>query len=199
IFFEMPNVVWILRNLTFWDIFYEHCSYFSPGSLTRLFAKYGFEVLRLMQAFEGQYLWLEARPQSETRPTRVTDLDSPHKLVETIGYFAKHYQDKKATLRKLLLDNEKPNGKRAVIWGAGAKGVTILNTLEVSVEAIEFVVDINPRKQGNYIPGTGQQIVSPDFLVTYAPDTIFVMNPNYLTEIQSRIANMGLRAQLITL
>jgi len=51
VFFELPNVMWILRHLTFWDIFYEHCSYFSPGSLTRLFNRCGFRIIRVTEAF----------------------------------------------------------------------------------------------------------------------------------------------------
>ena len=48
------------------------------------------------------------------------------------------------------------------MWGAGARGVTLLNMLNDS--RIEYAVDINPRKQGKYVPGTGQQIVEPTFL-----------------------------------
>jgi hypothetical protein len=198
VFFEMPNVIWILRNLTFWDIFYEHCSYFSPGSLTRIFAKNRFEILRVTEAFGSQYLWLEARPQNESKAARLTGQETLQELTEAVTYFTQHYPDKLAAWRSQLLD-EKSKSRRVVIWGAGAKGVTVLNTLAVPLDAVEFVVDINPRKQGKYIPGTGQQIVSPDFLKTYAPDTIFVMNPNYLLEIQETIATLGLRTRLVPL
>jgi len=43
VFFQVPDVMRILRDLAFWDIYYEHCSYFSSGSLARLFRKCGFE------------------------------------------------------------------------------------------------------------------------------------------------------------
>ena len=54
--------------------------------------------------------------------------------------------------RKLSELNEQE--KKAVIWGGGSKGVSFLNFLEIH-EQIKYVVDINPHKQGNYIPVTG--------------------------------------------
>jgi hypothetical protein len=70
-----------------------------------------------------------------------------------------------------------------------------LNTFKNS--GIEYAVDINPREQGNYIPGTGQQIVSPNFLKKHRPHVIIVMNPIYKHEIQQTIKKLGLTARLM--
>jgi hypothetical protein len=78
-----------------------------------------------------------------------------------------------------------------VVWGAGSKGVTFLNVLEVG-ELIAYIVDLNPRKHLKYIADTGQQIVSPEFLLTYRPEVVIVMNPIYLEEIQTLLDTMGL-------
>lgn len=67
------------------------------------------------------------------------------------------------------------------------------------MERIPYVVDINARKQGRYIPGTGQQIVAPDVLRSYRPDTILVMNPNYLDEIRVTVGKIGLSADVVAL
>src|SRR5262249_31624361 len=61
IFIQVPDVRRILSEAAFWDVYYEHCSYFSPTSLRRLLADAGFEVLRLETNFGGQYLTIEAR------------------------------------------------------------------------------------------------------------------------------------------
>jgi SAM-dependent methyltransferase len=38
LYFEVPNVLFSLRDLSIWDIIYEHCSYFSPESrFTRIY------------------------------------------------------------------------------------------------------------------------------------------------------------------
>ena len=87
-------------------------------------------------------------------------------------------------------------GQRVVVWGGGAKGVTFLNTLKTQ-DQIEYVVDINPRKQGRYVPGTGQQIVPPEFLRDYQPDVVIVMNPIYKSEIEQIIKGLGLTAKFL--
>ncbi|MBN2173694.1 MAG: class I SAM-dependent methyltransferase, partial [Bacteroidales bacterium] len=62
LFFEVPSIIRILHVQAFWDIFYEHCSYFSPGSLARLFRMNNFEILDMYLEYDNQYLFIEARP-----------------------------------------------------------------------------------------------------------------------------------------
>ena len=88
------------------------------------------------------------------------------------------------------------SGRRAVLWGAGSKGVTFLNMVG-SRSQIEYVIDINTRKYGKYIPGTGQKIVSPEFLREYRPDVAIVMNPIYKNEIQQKLDQLGLSTRLM--
>ena len=87
-------------------------------------------------------------------------------------------------------------GQKVVIWGAGSKGITFLNMLR-SQGQIEYAVDLNVRKQGMFITGTGQQIVAPTFLQGYHPDFVIVMNPIYLSEIQQMISALGVNAALV--
>ncbi len=75
--------------------------------------------------------------------------------------------------------------------------MTILNVLDVE-GVIEFVVDINPFKQGKYVPGTGQRVVSPEFLKKYRPDIIIIMNSIYRDEIQQKIEDLQICADLET-
>ena len=51
-----------LREAAFWDVYYEHCSYFSTGSLARLFRAAKFDLLELGRDYGDQYLLLAARP-----------------------------------------------------------------------------------------------------------------------------------------
>ena len=95
-------------------------------------------------------------------------------------------------LRKIRADK-----RRAMIWGAGAKGVSYLNMLNIGME-IPFIVDINPHKQGKYIAGTGQLIVTPEFTKQYQPDLLLVMNPLYLNEIRQSLESMKIKAEVIT-
>ena len=83
-----------------------------------------------------------------------------------------------------------------MVWGAGSKGVAFLSTLQI-FEEIEFAVDINPNKSGTYMAGTGQKIVSPDFLVDYQPDVILLMNPVYRTEVEQKLLLLDINTEVI--
>ena len=196
VFFQVPNVRYVLREVAFWDIYYEHCSYFSPGSLARLFRKSGFEVVDLRTDYNDQYLMIEARPGSG-RGRPLPGEETPAQLARDIDHFTEKFQHKMAQWQETL-HHLRQSGRRAVIWGGGSKGVSFLTTLQIE-DQIEYVVDINPFKHGTFMAGTGQQIVPPEFLIDYRPDLIIVMNPVYCDEIQRDLNRMGVQADLMPL
>jgi SAM-dependent methyltransferase len=194
-FFEVPNASFILSNLSVWDIIYEHCSYFSAGSLAYAFTSCGFDVRDLSETYQDQYLTIEATlAKAGTRPSAGKWND----IEETASYvvhFADHYRNQLKEWQRDLEHIEQA-GQRAVAWGAGAKGVSFLNLLKTK-DQIEYIVDINPHKQGKHVAGTGQQIVSPEFLIDHQPDVIIVMNPIYKKEIQQTVEGLGLTAEFM--
>jgi len=193
LFFEVPNVLFILRDLSIWDIIYEHFSYFSLSSLARLFVSCGFTVGRLFNSYEDQFLCVEASNRKPRSPSVCGDRRDYKDVFLGVTSFPEKYRRKTETWRTLI-DNIGKAGQRAVVWGAGSKGITFLNTFNHD-SRIDYVVDINPQKHGRYIAGTGQQVVSPDFLRTYRPDMIIVMNSIYRREIQQHTEGLGLRPE----
>jgi SAM-dependent methyltransferase len=195
VFFEVPNVLFTLRDLGIWDIIYEHCSYFSPGSFARAFASCGFDVFELIEEFEGQFLCIDALP-SEGMDSACECSDEIKPSVTEIASFAGNHRTKVEAWRHKL-ERVDGKGQRVVVWGAGSKGVTFLNTLRLQ-DRVEYVVDINARKQGMHIAGTGQQIVPPEFLQEYQPDVVIVVNPIYRDEIQQLTKRLGLTTGVMT-
>jgi len=196
VFFQIPNISYIFRETAFWDIYYEHCSYFSLGSLARLFRRCGFDVLDLSTDYDDQYLMIEARPNNGRPSTPLAQEEDVTELTRQASYFAENCR-RKLTMWKQTLSDMNHQGKRVVLWGGGSKGVSFLTALGISDE-VGYVVDINPYKQGMYMAGTGHEIVSPTFLTTYQPDLIIVMNPIYQNEIQQDLDRMGLHPELTT-
>ncbi len=76
--------------------------------------------------------------------------------------------------------------------------MSFLTTLDVG-DQIQYVVDINPYRQGYYMSGTGQKIVGPEFLREYRPDTVIIVNPIYRDEISKNLLALGLAPEIITL
>ena len=83
-----------------------------------------------------------------------------------------------------------------MVWGAGGKGISFLNQLPTS-DAIPYVVDINPDKKGTYIPGSAQEIVTPEFLAEFKPETIVLMNALYQDEIRQQVEELGLDCEFL--
>jgi SAM-dependent methyltransferase len=190
VFFQVPDARRVLRDLAFWDIYYEHCSYFSAGSLARVFREAGFEVLETWTDYDDQYLMISARPAIAAQPPSDLEREAPKLVKEDIEYFVKQ-QAARIDSWKQEIASLKESGQRAVVWGSGSKGVAFLSALGGGLE-IEYVVDINPFRQGKFMAGTGQEIVSPSFLAEYKPDVAIAMNPIYQDEIQDDLARMGL-------
>jgi hypothetical protein len=174
LFVEVPTFDWIKNKGAFWDIFYEHCNYFTENSLSSMFndAKTG-------NFFGGQYIYLWA------------DLS---KLKNTIA--KDDFIPQSAFTFKAIIDSYVEllgSGQTFAIWGAGAKGSTFLNLLDPERKYVQYVVDINPAKQGKHIACTGHPIYAPKKLQEQAVDAVIVMNENYIAEIKSIINDLNIK------
>jgi len=195
VFFEVPDISRVLREQAFWDIYYEHCSYFSLGSLARVFRMTGFEVLDLAKDFDDQYLLIEARPGDGSSGKSFPQENDLEELTQEVKQFQQTFPDR-VKAWKDMLGTIKDCGKKAVIWGSGSKAVAFLTTMGIRHE-IEYIVDINPFKHGKFLAGTGHEIVPPDFLKEYRPDVVIAMNAIYRDEIQRDLGRMHVDAEVM--
>jgi SAM-dependent methyltransferase len=183
VFFETPCIGWILRNAVLWDFFYEHCSLFTARSLTAAFARAGFAVRAVRRVFAGQYLWLEAVPGQAVPPHGAG----------RVPVLAQRYGAQEPALRAAWCDRltRLAAGGPVAVWGAGAKGVTFAALADPEVRLIDCVVDINPAKQGRFVPGTGHAIVAPAALGARKVRHVVLMNPAYRPEVASMLPACG--------
>jgi O-antigen/teichoic acid export membrane protein/SAM-dependent methyltransferase len=196
IIFETPDAKRVLGEGAFWDIYYEHCSYFSPGAHARLFRNAGFEVTDLALAYNEQYIVQYARPAPTRTKPRLPleqDLAEMHALAAAFPDRVRNVQNEwRERLRSAWAE-----GRRVVLWGGSSKAVSFLTTLGLKDE-VSAVVDINPYKQGKYMPGTGHRVIAPRALVGERPDLVVVMNPIYVDEITSGLRALGLEPDIST-
>jgi len=196
LYFEVPNVLYTLKDMGIWDLIYEHCAYFSPDSLETVFRNAGFDVLALGESFGGQFLYIEAKARPAGAAPAAGNGNDLAALLDYVRAFNENYQSKVTDWTEKL-DAIRQSGKSAVIWGGGSKGVTFLNVVPTA-NAIEYVVDLNPHKHAMHAPGGGQKIVAPDFLRDYLPDLVIVMNGIYKDEISRSLADMGVQAEVLS-
>lgn len=195
--FETPDAKRVLAEGAFWDVYYEHCSYFSPGTHARLFRQEGFDVTDLTLLYDDQYIIQYAKPASRLTASCLPleqDLAQTHALAESFSDRVKKVQDDwRERVRSAWAD-----GRRVVLWGGGSKGVSFLTTLGLT-EEVASVVDINPYKQGKFMPGTGHPVIAPKALVDQPPDLVIVMNPVYVAEVESSLKGLGLEPEITAL
>lgn len=195
LYFEVPSALYTLRDMGIWDPIYEHHSYFSRQALRRLFATSGFRVLSLRERYAGQFLCLDAALAPAGGDNSRTAARHLLRLGRDVRRFAGVYR-RKVERRRSWLRAARRSGRKVVLWSAGTRAVNFLNVFREE-PAIEFVVDLNPFKQGMFIPGTGQRIVSPEFLRAYRPDAVLIVNPIYRREIAAKLDALGLDSEVI--
>lgn len=196
LFIETPSIEWILENHVIWDFFYEHCSLFCADSLRLALGRTGFRTQKISRVFGTQYLWIEANT-AECAPRAKLNQSTPHEILTlATAYAAEEKKFKKIGMKRIL--ELKTEGEIA-LWGAGAKGATFAHLIDPNACLINCVVDINPKKQGCFIPGTGHPVVNPRELKERKIMNIIVMNPDYLDEIKNLLIKTGIEPNLILL
>jgi SAM-dependent methyltransferase len=190
-YFEVPNGEYTMSAQGQWDIIYPHVSYFTGASLRRLVERSGFEVLRSGTAFDGEFLYVEAAPAAIGTVT----------VDERVGASIVHAEDFAETYQATVEDWQRRLAPAAVsgaaaLWGAGAKGATFLNAVGLDSRVVA-VVDVNPRKWGQYVPGTGHRVVAPEELKNHRIDTVVITNGSYRREISERLVELGISADVI--
>ena len=164
IYIEVPCFDWICQKRAWFDIFYEHVNYFRLNDFYRMFG----DIVDAGHLFNRQYIYVVAR--LETLRHLGTDNESPISFPSDF--------DK-------ALESENIN-RPCVIWGGASKGVIFALLKSRKHQKFNFAVDINPAKQGKYLPLTALKVYSPKLAMQSLPSdsVVYVMNSNYLDEVR---------------
>jgi len=191
ILLETPSLEWIVRTGAFTDLVYEHCSYFSARSLARILPRAGFLVRTVERVFHGQYFLVEAHQEGLVAEDRLA--------APAIGRAVERFCAAEPGMRESWLAQLAEVARKGLVavWGAGAKGGSFVTLLDSGRRLVDCLIDVNPAKQGRFVPVTGHGIVSPETASGRGIVTAFVMNANYVDEIRAMIAALGSPMELI--
>lgn len=172
IYIEVPCFDWICERRAWFDVYYEHVNYFRLNDFHSMFGTI-YECGRL---FGKQYLYVVAE---------LASLKQPEYVEERRVNFPDDF------LSSLNSVDRAENSEYSAVWGGASKGV-IFTLLKARMGTpVTCIIDINPAKQGKYLPMTGLRVQSPEEALSSLPNgaTIFVMNSNYLEEIKKMSGN----------
>ncbi|MCG6155274.1 class I SAM-dependent methyltransferase [Rubinisphaera margarita] len=195
-YFEVFNAYQAFQRQETWSPHYEQCNYFSLESLRAAFLQSGFELRDSGADYQGdQYLYVEASTGVET-PDMKSNVDSSESQPQSTIVECTTAHEEKLNHWRQRMGEWRAQNTDVVFWGAAGKGISFLNTLPTK-GVVSRVVDINPDKQGKFVPGTGQPIVAPQELVSSPPAVIIISNSLYLEEIRRQVADMQMTCEVL--
>jgi SAM-dependent methyltransferase len=188
---EFPHLLRLIEQTQFDTIYHEHFSYFSFSTAQKAFARHALTVFDVEEIpTHGGSLRVYARHNADdTKPVseRVVEMcrrEHEAGLLDLEVYSSFDHRARKAK-RDILrfLIGCKENGKAVVGYGAPAKGNTLLNYCGIRTDFIDYTVDLNPNKQGHFLPGSHIPIKAPDEIGKTKPDLVFILPWNLKDEI----------------
>ena len=186
---EVPYVKDMIDRCEFDTIYHEHLCYFSLTAIDHLFQRHGLiikDVERL--SIHGGTLRIYAVKAKNEKPSATVAAMLQEEAewgVDTASFyleFGARVEQLRNDLRDLLKDL-KSRGKRIAVYGASAKGSTLMNYFGIGRETLEFVVDRSTVKQGYFTPGTHLPIHPPEMLLAEMPDYLLLLTWNFADEI----------------
>ena len=193
---EVPHLLRLVESNQFDTIYHEHFSYFSLLTARKVLAAHGLELFDVdeLRSHGGSLRLYAQRADTGRRPVsaRVDELAERERglgfdTLEGHLSFSRQVYETKWRLLEFLIARRR-EGKRIAGYGAPGKGNTLLNFCGIRTDLLEYTVDRNPYKQGQFLPGTHIPIKQPEALKQGRPDYILILPWNLTEEIVEQLA-----------
>src|SRR5215218_205829 len=193
---EVPHLLRLVEDNQFDTIYHEHFSYFSLLTARKVLAAHGLEVFDVDELkSHGGSLRLYAQRRSSGRRPVGPMVEALLERERALGFdtleghagFSARVEETKWRLLEFLIQCRR-EGKRVVGYGAPGKGNTLLNYCGIRTDFLDFTVDRNPYKQGQFLPGTHIPIRHPEALEPARPDFILILPWNLKEEIVAQLS-----------
>jgi C-methyltransferase C-terminal domain/Putative zinc binding domain/Methyltransferase domain len=193
---EVPHLLRLVEENQFDTIYHEHFSYFSFLTARKVLFAHGLEVFDVDElSTHGGSLRLYAQRHSSGRRRVTSKVGALLERERALGFdtleghagFSSQVEETKWRLLEFLIACRR-QGKRVAGYGAPGKGNTLLNYCGIRTDLLEFTVDRNPYKQGQFLPGTHIPIRHPEALEQARPDYILILPWNLKEEIVAQLS-----------
>jgi SAM-dependent methyltransferase len=185
---EAPYLKDLIDHIEFDTIYHEHLCYFSLTALDRLFKRHGMTIVDVERLeIHGGSLRIFAMKTDvgEVKQSVIDLLAEESEWVDNAEFymtFGNRVEELRSKLTSML-ETLRADGKRIAVYGASAKGSTLLNYFGIGQETLDYVVDRSTVKQEHFTPGTHLRIFDPEKLVEDQPDYCLLLTWNFADEI----------------
>ncbi len=193
---EFPHVLRMIEGNQFDTIYHEHFSYFSLGTVRRVFEAHGLRVFDVTElpTHGGSLRVFACHRDACGHDTvdsveRVLSAEAERSLDRVDGYagFAASVEATRTALAAFL-ERLESEGHTIAGYGAPAKGNTLLNYCGIGPDVLPYTVDKNPHKQDTLLPGSRIPIFTPERIFETRPDYVFILPWNIRDEILGEMA-----------
>jgi SAM-dependent methyltransferase len=196
---EFPHLIRLIEESQWDTIYHEHFSYFSFLTVSRVFEAHG---LRLFDVEElpthggslrvyGCHADDSEKPETAAAAElRQRERQAGYERIETYLQYGRRVEQDKRQILQFLIDL-KTQGMMIAGYGAPAKGNTLLNYCGIGRDFIDYTCDLNPHKQGHFLPGSHIPIRSPEAIAKERPDVVLILPWNLKEEIMQQLSEVN--------
>lgn len=180
---EFPHLLKLVERNQFDNIFHDHFSYLSFTTVEKIFKYHGLTIFDVEELpAHGGSLRIYAKHREDTTKNIMPsvlamlaqELEAGMLNIDFYRSFEKMVRATKMKILEFFIE-AKNEGKTIVGYGAPSKANTLLNYCGVRRDFIDYTVDGNPEKQGNFLPGTLIPICNPARISETKPDYVFIL------------------------
>ena len=194
--FEFPHLLKLLENNQFDTIYHEHFSYLSLLSIERILQANGLSIFDVQElgTHGGSLRIFAQRHETGAKPVSNNVKEIIRREIEFGICNPTCYAEFQSKAERVkdefigFLIKSKNSKKTVAAYGAAAKGNTLMNFAGIRPDLISYVVDINPAKQGKFMPGSRIPIRAPEVLMEHRPDFLVILPWNIADEVREQNA-----------
>lgn len=177
---EVPSLEKAVKDSRFYDFFPDHVNYYSLETLSLAMELNGFQVLEKLHTMYDEYNVVVVQKRSTLDLSAMSQDRTT--LIDSINE---------------LFKDAKQDGMTTAVWGSGAKGLSILSNLDVSL--IDHLVDSDVNKQGRYT-AISELLIEPAEIIKQTDIGVLLITAvAYQTTILQKLKNYQYRGQVFVL